>query len=125
MGAIVTDQISKESWSIRAKCIINATGVWVDDLIKLDQPSAKKLVSPSQGIHLTVERCFWPGNHALLIPKTTDGRVLFAVPWLGKVILGTTDTPREQIEEEPSALDEEISFILNEAGKYLAKKTHA
>jgi len=121
-GAIVTDQISKESWSIRAKCIINATGVWVDDLIKLDQPSAKKLVSPSQGIHLTVDRCFWPGNHALLIPKTTDGRVLFAVPWLGKVILGTTDTPREHIEEEPSALDEEISFILNEAGKYLAKK---
>lgn len=121
-GAIVTDQINKESWSIRAKCIINATGVWVDDLIKLDQPSAKKLVSPSQGIHLTVDRCFWPGNHALLIPKTTDGRVLFAVPWLGKVILGTTDTPREHIEEEPSALDEEISFILNEAGKYLAKK---
>ncbi len=80
------------------------------------------MISPSQGIHLTVDRDFLPGNHALLIPKTEDGRVLFAVPWLGKVIIGTTDTPRELIEEEPTALDEEISFILNEAGKYLTKK---
>lgn len=121
-GVTLLDQIDKDTWSVNAKCIVNATGVWVDDLIKLDQPSAKKMISPSQGIHLTVDRDFLPGNHALLIPKTEDGRVLFAVPWLGKVILGTTDTPRELIEEEPTALDEEISFILNEAGKYLAKQ---
>src|SRR3546814_18923297 len=79
------------------------------------------MVAPSQGVHLVVDRDFLPGDHALLVPKTRDGRVLFAVPWLGKVILGTTDTPRHDLSREPLAFAEEVEFILGEAAKYLAR----
>jgi glycerol-3-phosphate dehydrogenase len=79
------------------------------------------MVAPSQGVHLVVDRDFLPSDHALLVPKTQDGRVLFAVPWLGKVILGTTDTPRHDLSREPDAFPDEVNFILNEAGKYLSR----
>lgn len=110
---------------IEARCVVNATGVWVDDLRRMDdeatgQPT-QAMVTPSQGVHLVVDRDFLPGDHALLVPRTQDGRVLFAVPWLGKVILGTTDTLRPEIEEEPRPLAEETQFILSEAAKYLAR----
>ena len=85
------------------------------------EPSRAPMVAPSQGVHLVVDREFLPGAHALIVPKTSDGRVLFAVPWLGKTILGTTDTPRADIPSEPEASDAEIDFILHEAGGYLAK----
>jgi glycerol-3-phosphate dehydrogenase len=78
-------------------------------------------VAPSQGVHLVVDRSFLPGNHALLVPKTADGRVLFAVPWLGKTILGTTDTPRKDLAREPRPFAEEVAFILGESGRYLAR----
>ena len=111
--------------------MVNATGVWVDQLRGQEQaacgpPAVGKpadlppLVAPSQGIHLVVDARFLGSDTALMVPKTSDGRVLFAVPWLGKVILGTTDTPREQIEREPMALHEEVDFILREAAKFLA-----
>jgi glycerol-3-phosphate dehydrogenase len=79
------------------------------------------MVAPSQGVHLVVDRDFLPGDHALLVPKTEDGRVLFAVPWLGKVILGTTDTPRSDMPREPQAFEDEVAFILNESARYLSK----
>jgi len=120
-GASVTDAESGRRIDVRARCIVNATGVWVDELRRMDINADSHMVSPSQGIHLVVDREFLPGDHALLEPKTDDGRVLFAVPWLGKVLLGTTDTPRDRIESEPTPLSEEVDFILAEAGKVLAR----
>jgi glycerol-3-phosphate dehydrogenase len=87
----------------------------------MDNPAAEDIVAPSQGVHVVVDRAFLPTDHALLIPKTEDGRVLFAVPWLGRTVLGTTDTPRHDLPAEPAAFDDEIDFILREAGKYLSK----
>jgi glycerol-3-phosphate dehydrogenase len=111
--------------SIAAKCIVNATGVWVDDIRDMDRDAgaAKKpgIVAPSQGVHLVVDRSFLPGTHALLVPKTSDGRVLFAVPWLGKTILGTTDTPRDDVVREPAPFKDEVEFILRESARYLSK----
>jgi glycerol-3-phosphate dehydrogenase len=110
---------------ITAKCVVNATGVWVDDIRDMDRDAgaAKKpgIVAPSQGVHLVVDRSFLPGTHALLVPKTEDGRVLFAVPWLGKTILGTTDTPRDDIVREPAPFKDEVAFILRESARYLSK----
>src|SRR3546814_19100855 len=80
------------------------------------------MVAPSQGVHLVVDRDFLPGDHALLVPKTRDGRVLFAVPWLGKVILGTTDTPRHDLSREPDAFAQEVEFLLGEEGTYLRRR---
>lgn len=124
-GASVTDVETGEAIDIHASCVVNATGVWVDDLRRMDTHPESHIVTPSQGIHLVVDRDFLPGEHALLVPKTDDGRVMFAIPWMGKVILGTTDTPRETIESEPTPLPEEVDFILGEAEKYLARKPSA
>jgi glycerol-3-phosphate dehydrogenase len=122
---LAQDHESGQSYQVNATCVINATGVWVDHIRQLDaQPNGVKIqpiVAPSQGVHLVVGREFLPGDHALLVPKTADGRVLFAVPWLGKVILGTTDTPRSDMPREPAPFDEEVAFILNESARYLAK----
>jgi glycerol-3-phosphate dehydrogenase len=106
--------------------VVNATGVWVDDLRARAHPAGQgpapeRMVSPSQGVHVVVDRSFMPGDHALLVPKTRDGRVLFAVPWLGKLILGTTDTPRQDLPREPQAFAEELEFILGEAGRVLSR----
>lgn len=110
---------------IEADCVVNATGVWVDELRHMDDNATGRptqaMVTPSQGVHLVVDRDFLPGDHALLVPRTRDGRVLFAVPWLGKLILGTTDTLRSDIQEEPRPLAEETRFILGEAAHYLAR----
>jgi glycerol-3-phosphate dehydrogenase len=111
--------------AVQARCVVNATGVWVDALRAFDRaegaPVPAPMVAPSQGVHLVVDRAFWPGHHALLVPKTADGRVLFAVPWLGKTVLGTTDTPRAAVEREPAPLPEEVEFILGEAAHFLAR----
>ena len=111
--------------TLKARCVVNATGVWVDAVRDMDQPAGTparpRMVTPSQGVHLVVDRAFMPGSHALLVPKTTDGRVLFAVPWLGKTILGTTDTPRLDLAREPEPFADEIAFILGESARYLAR----
>lgn len=122
----VNDWLNEHTVCIQARCVINATGVWVDRLRSqalVDRGSAPpaRMVSPSQGVHLVVDRDFMPGNHALLIPKTRDGRVLFAVPWLGKLILGTTDTPRQDLPREPDPFDEELDFILSESARVLRR----
>lgn len=124
-GLVCQDHETGQTFNIQAACVVNATGVWVDQIRQLDAQSSgaalQPMVAPSQGVHLVVDRSFLHGDHALLVPKTADGRVLFAVPWLGKIILGTTDTPRSDMPREPAPFEEEVAFILKEAGRYLAK----
>lgn len=115
---IETDKI----YDIRGKVVINATGVYADNILQMDKPNAPHLVKPSQGVHLTLDKSFLPGDKALMIPKTSDGRVLFAVPWHNKLIVGTTDTLRDHAELEPKALEQEVDFILETAQQYLVKK---
>jgi glycerol-3-phosphate dehydrogenase len=118
------DQETGREGLLAARCVVNATGVWVDAVRDMDRdegaPHRPPMVAPSQGVHLIVDRRFLPGTHALLVPKTADGRVLFALPWLGKTILGTTDTPREDLAREPQAFADDVAFILREAARYLA-----
>ena len=128
-GLRCQDTETGQERSLKARCVVNATGVWVDQIEAMLHSQAgpasdAKLphaVRPSQGAHLVVDASFWPGSTALLVPHTQDGRVLFAVPWQGKVLLGTTDTPRNQVEWEPQALESEIDQILQEAAQYLVK----
>jgi glycerol-3-phosphate dehydrogenase len=128
-GLSCQDSETGQERTLKARCVVNATGVWVDQIEAMlhSQPgnaSEAKLplaVRPSQGVHLVVDASFWPGSSALLVPHTQDGRVLFAVPWQGKVLLGTTDTPKPQVDWEPQALESEIDQILQEAAKYLVK----
>jgi glycerol-3-phosphate dehydrogenase len=125
VGLKCQDQETGKTYRIESSCVINATGVWVDEIRQQDakevHKAVKDIVAPSQGVHLVVDREFMPTDHAMLIPKTADGRVLFAVPWLGKTILGTTDTPREDLAREPEPFKEELDFILNESANYLSK----
>jgi glycerol-3-phosphate dehydrogenase len=120
-GVAATDVETGKTYHLKAKIVINATGVFVDDLLQMDSPGKKPLVRPSQGVHLVLDKSFMPSDDALMIPKTEDGRVLFAVPWHNKLVVGTTDTPLNAHSLEPVALDSEIDFILDTAGKYLAK----
>ena len=122
IGAVVTDQMSGEQHQVKASAVINATGVFVDEIMQMDMPENKKKVKPSQGVHLVVDAKFLGGQSALMIPKTNDGRVLFCVPWHDKVVIGTTDTPLDEARLEPEALAEEIDFILYQAGQYLDQK---
>ncbi len=121
-GVKCKDQLTGIDYEIKAKSIINATGVFSDEIIKKDDPQAKAMIRPSQGIHLVLDKKFLDGPHAILVPHTTDGRVLFAVPWNGYVLLGTTDTLIDETLEEPIPLDKEVDFILKNAGTYMTKK---
>jgi glycerol-3-phosphate dehydrogenase len=118
-GVTAQDEFSGEEFSISAKVVINATGVFSDQIIQMDQPGSRKLIVPSQGVHIVLDKSFLNGPHAIMVPHTTDGRVLFAVPWNDYVVVGTTDTLIEQTLEEPIALEEEIAFILENAGAYM------
>jgi glycerol-3-phosphate dehydrogenase len=124
-GVACEDCESGTRYEVHARAVVNATGVWVDALRTADGVSTGQsttpIVAPSQGVHLVVDRSFLPGERALLVPSTRDGRVLFAVPWLGRTLLGTTDTPREDIVREPLPFSAELDFILGEAGRYLAR----
>jgi glycerol-3-phosphate dehydrogenase len=120
-GVAVEDRETGRRLEVAARCVVNATGVWVDGVRRLDDAAAGEIVTASQGVHLVVDRSFFPSDHALIVPETSDGRVLFAVPWLGHVILGTTDTPRSDLPLEPRPRAQEIDFILDEARRYLAR----
>lgn len=120
-GVDAHDGESGEHFSIAARVVINAGGVWADALRQLDDRQAPAQLAPSQGAHLVLDRDFLPTDSALLIPHTPDGRVLFAIPWKGKVLLGTTDTPRTDLPLEPRPLAGEIDFILETAGRYLTR----
>ncbi|HLO81295.1 MAG TPA: glycerol-3-phosphate dehydrogenase/oxidase [Chitinophagaceae bacterium] len=117
-GAQVYDHQSGQAFNIRAKAVINATGVFADAVIGMDNAEAQPMVTPSQGIHLVIDQKFFPGQSALMIPKTDDDRVLFAVPWHDKVVVGTTDTPVDEVRDEPLPLDEEINFIISHFNRY-------
>lgn len=124
-GVLCEDAETGQQFTVQARAVVNATGVWVDSLRQMDGEVAgrlvKPMVAPSQGVHIVVDRDFFPSDHALMVPKTADGRVLFAVPWLGKVILGTTDSPRQDIVREPEPFAEEVRFILEESARYLTR----
>ena len=113
------DVESGEVFHLKAKAVINAAGIFVDQVMQMDQPGRPSMVRPSQGVHLVLDMKFLQSNDALMVPKTSDGRVLFAVPWHDRVVVGTTDVLRETPESEPKALDEEIDFILGTAGLYM------
>lgn len=120
-GVVATDTETGKSYTIKGKTVINATGVFADEVLQMDKPDNKALLRPSQGIHLVVDMSFMPSEDALMIPKTSDGRVLFAVPWHDKLVIGTTDTPLKEHSLEPVALEEEIQFIMRTADQYLTK----
>jgi glycerol-3-phosphate dehydrogenase len=118
-GVAARDEESGEQLEIAARVVVNATGVFADEVRRLDEPDAEPLLAPSQGVHLVLDRRFLPGDSAVLVPHTDDGRVLFAVPWLGRVVVGTTDTPVASVALEPRPLPQEIEFLLAHAGRYL------
>jgi glycerol-3-phosphate dehydrogenase len=121
MVAIVCkDEISGKEYVVKAKSFINATGVFTDHVMQLDEVDREPIVRPSQGIHLVVRKSFFSSSNAMMVPKTSDGRVFFAVPWHQEVVLGTTDTAIDLISEEPKPLDEEIDFIIEHFNKYNA-----
>jgi len=124
-GLTLTDTLNGESggarYRVRTRCVVNATGVWVDALRAQDDCAVHAMVAPSQGVHIVLDRSFLASDAALMVPHTDDGRVLFIVPWLGKLIVGTTDTARHDLPREPQAREEEVDFLLREAGRYLRR----
>ncbi len=121
-GVFAKDGETGTVFEIKTKAVLNATGVFVDTMIQKDNPKAKNVIKPSQGVHIVIDNKFLQSDYALMIPKTKDGRVLFAVPWHNKVILGTTDVAKEEPAIEPKVTDEEVDFILETASRYLEIK---
>ena len=120
-GVKVTDTLNDEKYEINGRAVINATGVFTDSVVKMDNPDAKPMIQPSQGIHIILDKEFLPGDSAIMVPQTDDGRVLFAVPWHDKVVVGTTDTGVDAPSYEPRAFKEEIEFVMTHAARYLTK----
>ncbi|MEZ4779986.1 MAG: glycerol-3-phosphate dehydrogenase/oxidase [Flavobacteriaceae bacterium] len=120
----VTDTETQCTYKVKGKAFINATGIFTDSVLKMYNPNHKKTVIPSQGIHLMLDRCFLDSDKAIMIPKTSDGRVLFIIPWHDKVIAGTTDTLIKKPKIEPQPLHEEVDFILETINQYLTKTVH-
>lgn len=118
-GVVCSDNLTGTRYTIHARSVVNAAGCFVDDIMHMDSPTHLKMVTPSQGVHLVLDMKFLQSNYAIMVPKTSDGRVLFAVPWHDKVVVGTTDIVRPTPEEEPRPLKEEIDFILSTAGLYM------
>lgn len=118
-GVIARDFESAREYHLKARAVINATGVFSDAIRRLDDPAAADIITPSQGIHLVLARSFLGGESAIMIPHTDDGRLLFVIPWYDRVLLGTTDTKVASISPEPCPLAEEIEFLLTHAGRYL------
>ncbi|KAA5828006.1 glycerol-3-phosphate dehydrogenase/oxidase [Algibacter amylolyticus] len=120
-GVQAVDSETKASYTLNSRAVINATGVFTDDVLKMDNAQAKDKIRPSQGVHVVLDKSYLPGNDAIMIPKTKDGRVLFLVPWHNRVVVGTTDTLMESHSLEPKALSQEVEFIIETANAYLTK----
>ena len=120
-GLTARDTESGEEFNIPASIVVNATGVFTDSVRRLADPAAETLVVTSQGIHLVFDRSFLKGDTALMVPRTSDGRVLFVIPWHDHAVAGTTDTPVDAPSLEPRAFDEEIEFILETASRYFTR----
>ncbi len=121
-GLRIKDNLDNKIREIKANVVINATGVFADEIMKKDNANHTKIVSPSQGIHLVVDKKHYNAKDAMLIPKTTDGRILFAVPWYNKVVIGTTDVKITHVVEEPTATEEEIKFVLENFNLYTSQQ---
>lgn len=121
-GVKVKDELHGNEYDVKGKTVFNATGVFTNEILNMNDPNHKKTVVPSQGIHVVLDKSFLPGNSALMIPKTSDGRVLFAVPWHDRIVVGTTDVLVKHPSLEPRALEQEIEFVLSTAAQYLTKK---
>jgi glycerol-3-phosphate dehydrogenase len=121
IGVKAQDGETKKTYQLHARVVINATGVFSDELIHLDNAKAKKIIAPSQGVHIVLDKSFQPGKSAILVPHTEDKRVVFLVPWHDRVLVGTTDTPVSKVSLEPKPLKEEIAFLLKYAARYLTK----
>ncbi len=119
-GITARDAETGETFRCAGRVVVNAAGPFCDEVRRLAEPGAVALIAPSQGIHLVFDRRFLPGEAAIMVPHTSDGRVMFAIPWLGKTLVGTTDTPIPEAVAEPVAREEEIAFLLGTAGRYLA-----
>jgi glycerol-3-phosphate dehydrogenase len=121
-GVVAVEAESGEVLHTRARAIVNATGPFADQILRLDEPGAPPVIAPSQGIHLVFDRKFLPSSAALIVPKTPDGRVIFAIPWHDHAVVGTTDTPRTDAPLEPRPLDGEVAFLLETIAPYLSRK---
>ncbi len=120
-GAAITDAETGRTLRIPARAVLNATGVYTDAVTRLDAPATPPRIAASQGIHLVLDAATLGGSSALMIPKTSDGRVLFAIPWHGRVLFGTTDTPRDTIDDDPQPLSSEIDYLLEHTGQVFAR----
>jgi glycerol-3-phosphate dehydrogenase len=121
-GVRARDVETGEEFAVAAGAVVNATGVFADAVRRLDDPSASPMIRPSQGAHLVLPRSFLPGDSAVLVPRTEDGRVLFAIPWHDRVIVGTTDTPMDRLPIEPRPFAEEVAFLRAHAARYLGRE---
>jgi glycerol-3-phosphate dehydrogenase len=120
-GVRATDTETGGEYELDARVVVNATGIFSDDIRRIDDPTEERLMAPSQGVHLVLDGSFLAGNSAIMVPKTADGRVLFAVPWHGRTIVGTTDTEISDTPLESRAREDEIAFLLDHAAIYLAR----
>lgn len=120
-GVRAVDMESGAPWLIPGRVVINATGPYTDTVRLMDDAAATPIIRPSQGVHVVLDRSFLPGDSAIMVPHTDDGRVLFAIPWHDRVVVGTTDTPVDEIPCEPVPFDDEVEFILSHAARYLTK----
>ena len=118
-GVEARDVEQGERWRIGARVVVNAAGPFSDSVRRLAEPDAPPLIAPSQGAHLVFDRTFLPGDSAIMVPRTSDRRVMFAIPWHGHTLVGTTDSPITTPTPEPRPLEEEITFILETARRYL------
>jgi len=121
VGVQARDVESGQEAEVRGRVVVNATGVFADGLRRMDDSEAPAMIAPSQGVHIVLDREFLPGDSAIMVPKTDDGRVLFAIPWLGRVVVGTTDTPVSGTPLEPVPMEAELDFLLEHAGRYLTR----
>jgi glycerol-3-phosphate dehydrogenase len=120
-GVVMQDLESGRERAVRARVVINAAGPFSDGVRRMAEPGAHSLITPSQGIHLVFHRSFLPGSSAIMVPHTRDGRVMFAIPWHGHTLVGTTDTPIPEPTLEPRPLEEEVAFVLETAAQYLRR----
>ena len=120
--AVIAQDLEKDKeYQIEGRVIINAGGVFSDQVRRLDDAQVPAMIAPSQGVHIILDKSFLPGDTAIMIPQTDDGRVLFAIPWHGCVVVGTTDTAVKEIDLEPIPRQEEIDFLIEHASRYLTK----
>jgi len=120
-GVVARDEETGREIEVVGKVVLNATGPFTDSVLRLDEPGNPLMIRPSQGAHIVLAREFLPGSSAIMVPHTDDGRVLFAIPWQGRVVVGTTDTAIEEVTFDPHPLEEEIAFLLEHAARYLTK----